>query len=108
MGKNNFKDLYRRVKSEQGTVTCEISIFSDKFNPLLRYAGVIIYAIDGKFEWENRGEPRRQTIQQRYIRLYEFFLFLFMTDRWWKGLWTTKKKLLHHYTIYKQLARSLL
>ena len=75
MGKKNFKDLYRRIKREHQTVICEISAFSDKFNPLRKYAGVIIYGIDGKFEWENHGEHEVVYIQQRCIYLYEFFLF---------------------------------
>lgn len=67
MGKRNFRDLYQRMKWQHGSVSCEISIFSDKFNPSNNYAGVIIYAIDGKFDWENRGEHRRQFIKHRYI-----------------------------------------
>lgn len=56
MGKKDFKDLYRRIKNQLGIVTCEISVFSDTFNPRYRYAGVIIYAVDGKFEWQNFGK----------------------------------------------------
>ena len=88
MGKYHFKDLYRRIRREHGTVSCEVSVFSDNFNPLRNYAGVIIYAIDGKFEWENNGEHRRQYIQQGHIYLYESVLFFFIMDRGWKGSWT--------------------
>lgn len=59
MGKRNFKDLYRRVKWEHGVVDCEISVFSDKYDPLCNYAGVIIYAMNGKFDWVNHGEYKR-------------------------------------------------
>ncbi|CAF4746656.1 unnamed protein product, partial [Rotaria socialis] len=83
MGKKNFKDLYRRVKGEHGNVTCEISVFSDNFNPLLRYAGVIIYSIDGKFEWENYGEHIEDTGGKAYGRRgRSFYIIIQCTDNW--------------------------
>ncbi|CAF3019247.1 unnamed protein product [Rotaria socialis] len=77
MGKKNFKDLYRRVKGEHGNVTCEISVFSDNFNPLLRYAGVIIYSIDGKFEWENYAGGKAYGRRGR-----SFYIIIQCTDNW--------------------------
>jgi hypothetical protein len=50
MGKENFKDLYRRIKSELGEITCKISAYSDSFDENKNYAGMIVYAIDGKFK----------------------------------------------------------
>ncbi|CAM4957875.1 unnamed protein product [Rotaria socialis] len=76
MGKRNFKDIYRRMKREHVTVTCEISIFSDQFNPSRRYAGVIIYAIDGKFEWENHGG------KDCGRRRRSFYIIIQSTDNW--------------------------
>ncbi|CAF1407248.1 unnamed protein product, partial [Rotaria sordida] len=77
MGKKNFKDLYRRIKREQGNVTCEISVFSDKFNPFFQYVGVIVYAIDGKFEWENREGGRAHGHRGR-----SFYVIIQCTDKW--------------------------
>ncbi|CAF4553118.1 unnamed protein product, partial [Rotaria socialis] len=77
MGKRNFKDIYRRMKREHVTVTCEISIFSDQFNPSRRYAGVIIYAIDGKFEWENRDGGKDCGRRRR-----SFYIIIQSTDNW--------------------------
>ncbi len=56
MGKKNFKDLYKRIKREHGTITCKTSYFCDNFNATRDYAGAIIYAIDGKFTWKNHGK----------------------------------------------------
>ena len=67
MGKKDFRDLYRRIKREHGTVACEISAFSDNFNPLRRYTGVIIYAIDGKFNWVNHGEHIGRKPQRMFV-----------------------------------------
>jgi hypothetical protein len=56
MGKENFKELYRRIKTELNTITCKTSFYCDRFDPARNYAGVIVYAIDGKFQWKNYGE----------------------------------------------------
>ena len=54
-GKKDFKGLYKRIKSQIGKPTCKISYFSDDFNPNKNYAGMIVYAIDGKYQWLNEG-----------------------------------------------------
>jgi hypothetical protein len=58
MGKENFQEFYEQIEEEMlsnyGEVTVKISHYSsDKFNPKKNYAGAIIYAIDGEFEWLN-------------------------------------------------------
>jgi hypothetical protein len=60
MGKRNFQEIYKQIEAEMlrnsSKVTGKISYYgSDKFNPKKNYAGMIIYAIDGKFEWQNSG-----------------------------------------------------
>ncbi|KAF0381438.1 hypothetical protein F8M41_012073 [Gigaspora margarita] len=55
MGKEYFRKLYKRIKSELGDINCKISHFSDKFDESKSYAGMIVYAIDGKFTWKNTG-----------------------------------------------------
>jgi len=55
MGKKDFRKLYRRIKSELGEISCKISYFSDDFDSNKNYAGIIVYAIDGKFRWVNKS-----------------------------------------------------
>ncbi|CAG8510573.1 1646_t:CDS:1, partial [Racocetra fulgida] len=55
MGKKNFKNLYKRIKSELGDITCKISYFSDNFDENKNYAGMIVYAVNGNFAWNNTG-----------------------------------------------------
>ncbi len=55
MGKKDFKKLYSQIKSEFGEISCKISYFSDNFDSKKNYAGIIVYAIDGKFRWSNKN-----------------------------------------------------
>ena len=52
-GKKNFTSFYKNIKSKLGKITCKISYFSDNFDPNKNYAGMIIYAVDGQFQWLN-------------------------------------------------------
>ncbi|CAF3471433.1 unnamed protein product [Rotaria socialis] len=77
MGKKNFKDLYRRIKSEFGSVSCKTSYFCDKFNASSNYAGAIIYSIDGKFKWENQEGGKANGFKGR-----SFYIIIQCTDDW--------------------------
>jgi len=52
-GRSDFSGLCRRIKDDLGgDLTCRISDDSDYFYSNRNYAGVIIYAVDGKFRWQ--------------------------------------------------------
>ena len=72
-GKSDFKGLCRRIKSNLTSVyekiTAKISCNSDPYKGEDHdYAGAIIYAIDGKFEWRNTaGEAMNRRGRSFYI-----------------------------------------
>ena len=50
-GRSDFSGLCRRIKNDIGdNLTCRISDDSDNFYSWKNYAGVIVYAVDGKFK----------------------------------------------------------
>jgi len=54
MGKVDFKQLCKQAQEEiKGSLTLKISAFSDTYDSTKNYAGMIIYAVDGKFTWVN-------------------------------------------------------
>ncbi|CAG8693525.1 hypothetical protein C2G38_2174731 [Gigaspora rosea] len=94
MGKENFKKLYKRIKYELGSITCKISGFSDEFDEDKDYAGMIVYAIDGEFAWENTGG-----ITSGY-RGKSFYIIIQCTDDWPpEVLRDVGKGQVHHYLI---------
>ena len=80
MGKQNFESFYKQIKSKMlsdfGKVTGKISLYGDKFEPGKNYAGVIIYAIDGNFTWQNAsGRASGQRGRSLYVIIQ-------CTDNW--------------------------
>jgi len=51
MGKKDFKGICTKAQEEIGSLTIKISAFSDPYDVSKSYAGMIIYAVDGKFQW---------------------------------------------------------
>ena len=80
MGKQSFEVLYRQIRTEMlnefGKITGKISLYGDKFDPNKNYAGMIVYAIDGKFKWVNTdGKANGQ-------RGRSFYVVIQCTDNW--------------------------
>jgi GTPase SAR1 family protein len=56
MGKKNFASFYREMRSNLGSKPkCKISYYSDDFDPNKSYVGAIVYSVDNKFSWANKG-----------------------------------------------------
>jgi len=55
-GRSDFSGLCRRIKNDlDSNLTCRISDGSDNFYSWKNYAGVIVYAVDGRFRWQVSG-----------------------------------------------------
>eukprot|EP01026_Neomeris_dumetosa_P031466 TRINITY_DN2494_c1_g1_i3.p2 TRINITY_DN2494_c1_g1~~TRINITY_DN2494_c1_g1_i3.p2 ORF type:complete len:122 (-),score=8.89 TRINITY_DN2494_c1_g1_i3:53-418(-) len=55
MGRANFGEIYNQAKKVNGTDSCKISILSDKYDPLKSYKGLIVYSINGQYNWTSQG-----------------------------------------------------
>jgi hypothetical protein len=54
MGKTDFKTLCKKARQDIGApLTLKISAFSDTYDSKKNYAGMMVYAVDGKFQWVN-------------------------------------------------------
>lgn len=54
MGKKNFANFYREMRSNLGSKPkCKISYYSDDFYPNKNYVGAIVYSVDKNFSWKN-------------------------------------------------------
>jgi len=78
-GRSDFSGLCRRIKNDLGdNLICKISCDSDYFYSWKNYAGVIVYAVDGKFNWDvssGRGCSHRPGHRGK-----SFSLFIKCTD----------------------------
>ncbi|KAF0465764.1 hypothetical protein F8M41_026211 [Gigaspora margarita] len=97
MGKENFRKLYKRIKSELGDINCKISHFSDKFDESKSYAGMIVYAIDGKFTWKNTGGKASGHEGK------SFYIIIQCTNHWPSEAYRDGGGLVHHYLVKNTL-----
>jgi len=76
MGKKDFKKLYRAAVENNGADTCKSSYFCDDYDPKEDYAGLICYAINGKFNWTNVAGMTKN------YRGRSFYLIILKTSAW--------------------------
>lgn len=97
-GRQNFKSLYRSVKSQLGRPSCKVSFFSDNFDSSKNYAGMIVYAVNGSFNWMNTG-GRASGYKGR-----SFYIIVQCTNNWPSDvLRDVGQGRVHHYLIKNTL-----
>lgn len=104
MGKQNFENFYRQIKSELlpkfGKITGKISLYGENFDPSKNYAGMILYAIDGEFEWKNTGGKASGQ------RGWSFYVVIQSTNNWPSEAYgRARQGYVHDYLIKNVLGR---
>jgi len=97
-GRQNFKSLYRRIKSQLGRPSCKVSYFSDNFDPSKNYAGMIVYSVNGNFSWMNTAG------QASGYKGRSFYIIVQCTNNWPSDvLRDVGQGRVHHYLIKNTL-----
>jgi len=102
MGKSDFKTLCKKAQEEIGSpLTLKVSAFSDTYDISKNYAGMIIYAVDGKFNWINTaGDTKGYKGRSFYFGILDTSKY--PTQELLRDVGTGR---VHHYLILKLTGR---
>jgi len=101
MGKKDFQAICRQAKLSNGSLTIKLSYFCDTYSSTASYAGIIVYAVDGKFQWTSAsGDTKGHGGKTFYVGILD-------TAKYPAGELTRDvgQGRVHHYIIRKLLGR---
>ena len=103
-GRSDFKSLYRKIKCDLmggSKPTCKISCCSDNFDSDKFYAGAIIYAVKGEFEWRNKGG------EASGHKARSFYIIIKCTNSWGTAEQGVFNTVFHGHVIKSQIGYNL-
>jgi hypothetical protein len=78
MGKKDFQIFIQQAQAYNGgIVPMKISYFSDLFDPQKNFAGLIVYHVDGQFEWQQDSSGKTAGFKGR-----SFYIVIQDTGKW--------------------------